>query len=74
MLQDGKNAALQAFSGNAAGICFADVSTGTAHITELKRRKIVSAVIAELCATAQRSADEPRNLDCREPTGSPKKI
>ena len=51
MLQDDKNNYIASIflKGNAAGICFADVSTGTAHITELKREKIVPAVIAELC-------------------------
>ncbi len=32
-----------------AGLCFADVSTGTAHITELAADKIAPAVITELC-------------------------
>ena len=38
MLQDDKNNYIASIflKGNAAGICFADVSTGTAHITELK--------------------------------------
>lgn len=51
MLQDDKNNYIASIflKGGAAGLCFADVSTGTAHITELKREKIAPAVIAELC-------------------------
>ena len=51
MLQDDKNNYIASvfLKGGAAGLCFADVSTGTAHITELKREKIAPAVIAELC-------------------------
>ena len=51
MLQDDKNNYIASvfIKGDQAGLCFADVSTGTAHITELKREKIVPAVITELC-------------------------
>ena len=51
MLQDDKNNYIASIflKGGAAGLCFADISTGTAHITELKREKIAPAVIAELC-------------------------
>ena len=58
MLQDDKNNYIASIflKGGAAGLCFADVSTGTAHITELKREKIAPAVIAE---PPQRGADEP---------------
>ena len=50
MLQDDKNNYIESIflKGNAAGICFAEVNTGTAHITELQRVKIEPAVIAEL--------------------------
>ena len=72
MLQDDKNNYIASIflKGNAAGICFADVSTGTAHITELKREKIVPAVIAELCRYHPSEVlMNPGMLDCRELTG-----
>ena len=51
MLQDDKNNYIASIfiKGNTAGLCFADVSTGTAHITELRQEKVVPAVITELC-------------------------
>ena len=76
MLQDDKNNYIASIflKGNAAGICFADVSTGTAHITELKREKIVPAVIAELCRYHPSEVlMNPGMLDCRELTGYIKK-
>ncbi len=72
MLQDDKNNYIASIflKGNAAGICFADVSTGTAHITELKREKIAPAVIAELCRYHPSEVlMNPGMLDCREVTG-----
>ena len=55
MLQDDRNNYIASIflKDGAAGLCFADVSTGTAHITELKQSKIAPAVITE------RSTDEP---------------
>ena len=76
MLQDDKNNYIASIflKGNAAGICFADVSTGTAHITELKREKIVPAVIAELCRYHPSEVlMNPGMLDSRELTGYIKK-
>ena len=51
MLQDDRNNHIASIflKDGAAGLCFADVSTGTAHITELEQSKIAPAVITELC-------------------------
>lgn len=51
MLQDDKNNYLCSvyLKGNKAGICFADVSTGTSYATELSGGKIANAIITELC-------------------------
>ena len=51
MLQDDRNNYIASLflKGDEAGICFADISTGTAHVTQLKNAKIGMAVIAELC-------------------------
>ena len=51
MLQDDRNNYIASLylKGEEAGVCFADVSTGTAHVTELAGPKIGLAVIAELC-------------------------
>ena len=51
MLQDDRNNYIASIylKGKKAGLCFADVSTGTAHITELAADKIAPAVITELC-------------------------
>ena len=51
MLQDDRNNYIASLylKGKKAGLCFADVSTGTAHITELAADKIAPAVITELC-------------------------
>jgi DNA mismatch repair protein MutS len=51
MLQDDRNNYIASLylKGDRAGVCFADVSTGTAHTTELKGEKIAQAVITELC-------------------------
>ncbi len=71
MLQDDKNNYIASIflKGSAAGLCFADVSTGTAHITELKREKIAPAVIAELCRYHPSEVlMNPSLLDCREIT------
>ena len=76
MLQDDKNNYIASIflKGSAAGLCFADVSTGTAHITELKREKIAPAVIAELCRYHPSEVlMNPSLLDCREITAYLKK-
>ena len=51
MLQDDRNNYIASIflKGKKAGLCFADVSTGTAHITELNADKTAPAVITELC-------------------------
>lgn len=51
MLQDDKNNYLCSvyLKGSKAGICFADVSTGTSYATELSGGKIANAIITELC-------------------------
>ena len=77
MLQDDKNNYIASIflKGGAAGLCFADVSTGTAHITELKREKIAPAVIAELCRYHPSEVlMNPGLLDCREITAYIKRI
>ena len=57
-----------------AGVCFADVSTGTAHITELTADKIAPAVITELCRYHPSEVLlNPGLLDCREVTAYIKK-
>ena len=50
MLQDDRNNYIASLylKGKKAGLCFADVSTGTAHITELTADKIAPAVITSL--------------------------
>ena len=54
--------------------CFADVSTGTAHITELNADKIAPAVITELCRYHPSEVlMNPGLLDCREVTAYIKK-
>ena len=76
MLQDDKNNYIASvfIKGDQAGLCFADVSTGTAHITELKREKIVPAVITELCRYHPSEVlMNPGSLDCRELTSYLKK-
>mgnify|MGYP001122776442 CR=1 FL=1 len=76
MLQDDKNNYIASIflKGGAAGLCFADISTGTAHITELKREKIAPAVIAELCRYHPSEVlMNPSLLDCREITAYLKK-
>ncbi len=76
MLQDDKNNYIASvfIKGDQAGLCFADVSTGTAHITELKREKIVPAVITELCRYHPSEVlMNPGSLDCRELTNYLKK-
>ena len=54
MLQDDRNNYIASLylKGKKAGLCFADVSTGTAHITELTADKIAPAVITELSGGA----------------------
>ena len=76
MLQDDRNNYIASLylKGKKAGLCFADVSTGTAHITELSADKIASAVITELCRYHPSEVlMNPGMLDCRELTGYIKK-
>ena len=79
MLQDDKNNYIASIflKDGKAGVCFADVSTGTAHITELKApnaKKIAPAVIAELCRYHPSEVlMNPGLLDCREVTAYIKK-
>ena len=76
MLQDDRNNYIASIylKGKKAGLCFADVSTGTAHITELKREKIAPAVIAALCRYHPSEVlMNPGLLDCREITAYIKK-
>ena len=79
MLQDDKNNYIASIflKDGKAGVCFADVSTGTAHITELKApnaKKIAPAVIAELCRYRPSEVlMNPGLLDCREITAYIKK-
>ena len=71
MLQDDRNNYIASIflKDGAAGLCFADVSTGTAHITELKQSKIAPAVITELCRYHPSEVlMNPGLLDCREIT------
>ena len=76
MLQDDRNNYIASIflKDGAAGLCFADVSTGTAHITELKQSKIAPAVITELCRYHPSEVlMNPGLLDCREITNYIKK-
>ena len=76
MLQDDRNNYIASIylKGKKAGLCFADVSTGTAHITELSADKIASAVITELCRYHPSEVlMNPGSLDCRELTSYLKK-
>ena len=76
MLQDDRNnyiASLYLEEGR-AGICFADISTGTAHVTELSAQKIEVAVITELCRYHPSEVlINPGLLSCREVTSYIKK-
>ena len=51
MLQDDKNNYIGSvyLNGGQAGVCFADISTGCAHTTELNGEKIGTQLITELC-------------------------
>ena len=76
MLQDDRNNYIASIylKGKKAGLCFADVSTGTAHITELAADKIAPAVITELCRFHPSEVlMNPGLLDCREVTAYIKK-
>ena len=76
MLQDDRNNYIASLylKGKKAGLCFADVSTGTAHITELAADKIAPAVITELCRYHPSEVLlNPGLLDCREVTAYIKK-
>ncbi len=71
-----KTTTLRAFSEGRprGGLCFADVSTGTAHITELNAEKIGPAMITELCRYHPSEVlMNPGLLDCREVTAYIKK-
>ena len=76
MLQDDRNNYIASIflKGKKAGLCFADVSTGTAHITELNADKTAPAVITELCRYHPSEVlMNPGLLDCREVTAYIKK-
>ena len=76
MLQDDRNNYIASLylKGDGAGLCFADVSTGTAHVTELKNSKIGMSVIAELCRYRPSEVlFNPGTLSCREVTAYIKK-
>ena len=76
MLQDDRNNYIASLylKGKKAGLCFADVSTGAAHITELTADKIAPAVITELCRYHPSEVLlNPGLLDCREVTAYIKK-
>lgn len=51
MLQDDRNNYICSvyLKGKKAGICFADISTGLVHVTELEGSKVAGQIIAELC-------------------------
>ena len=70
MLQDDQNNYIASIfpQREAAGLCFADVSTGTAHITRAQsEKKIAPAVITELCRYHPSEVlMNPGLLDCRE--------
>lgn len=76
MLQDDRNNYIASIylKGKNAGICFADVSTGTAHVTELSAAKLAPAVITELCRYHPSEVlINPGLLDFREITAYIKK-
>ncbi len=51
MLQDDKNNYICSIvlNGKKAGLCFADISTGTAHVTEIASEKVTLTILTELC-------------------------
>ncbi len=51
MLQDDKNNYIASIflQGENVGLCFADVSTGTAHVTQLTGKDVQSQIISQLC-------------------------
>ena len=51
MLDDAKNNYIGsvAIRGDVAGICFADISTGTCHVTQLTGKDLPAQIIGELC-------------------------
>ncbi len=76
MLQDDRNNYIASIclKGEQAGVCFADISTGTAHVTELADPKIGAAVIAELGRYHPSEVlINTGTLSCREITGYIKK-
>lgn len=71
MLQDDKNNYIGSiyFKGGAAGVCFADVSTGVVHATEFEEQKIAGRLISELCRyTPSELLFNPTLLDQKEVT------
>lgn len=71
MLQDDKNNYIGSvyFKGGAAGVCFADVSTGVVHATEFEEQKIAGRLISELCRyTPSELLFNPALLDQKEVT------
>lgn len=76
MLQDDKNNYIASIylKGKRAGLCFADISTGTAHVTELSGERISNAILTELCR--YHPSEVLMNtavLDCRDLTAYMKK-
>ena len=77
MLQDDRNNYIASIYAQRAKkrSLLADVSTGTAHITELATDKIAPAVITELCRFHPSEVlMNPGLLDCREVTATSKRI
>ena len=56
MLQDDKNNYIASIylDKNTAGICFADISTGTAHVTTLTDKDLAEEILSELCRFSPR--------------------
>ncbi len=76
MLEDGRNNYIASIflKNDRAGLCFADISTGTAHVTELQDKKIGMAIVAELCRYHPSEVIiNPAMLSCRDVTGYIKK-
>ncbi len=71
MLKDDKNNYIGSifFKDVAVGVCFADVSTGVVHATELQEPKVAGQIIAELCRyTPSELLFNPALLDQKEVT------
>ncbi len=71
MLEDDKNNYIACIylQGEAAGVCFADISTGTVHATELRGKKLPEQILAELCRyTPSELLFNPAMLDEKQVT------